>query len=224
MPAELSIFIDESGDFGSQSEAYLLTFVLHDQSNDISSQFARLSQTLKDMGYPPDNALHTGPMIRKEDEYQNVPLKDRRKLFDRLLTFARTSHVRYVTFVVDKREYPNRFKLKGRLTREVTAFLRDNIERLASFDHVIAYYDNGQSEITDLINTVFNASFFDVEFRKVLPSQYRLFQCADLLCTLELMRLKLESGRSITKSEEIFFESRRKLKKNYLKTIEKMKL
>ena len=47
MPAELSIFIDESGDFGSQSEAYLLTFVLRDQSNDISSQFARLSQTLK---------------------------------------------------------------------------------------------------------------------------------------------------------------------------------
>lgn len=221
--SELSIFIDESGDYGTNSDFYLLTLVFHDQSKSIESQLSRLSSTLTDMGYPKDNALHTGPMVRKEDEYQNVSLKDRRKLFDRLLTFARTSDIRYKSFCIDKREYSERLKLKSRLSRETSLFFRDNVEYFTSFDHVVAYYDNGQAEITDLINSVFGAVFFDVEFRKVRPSDYRLFQCADLFCTLELLRFKEERSLGLTRSEEIFFESRRRLKKDYLKTIDKLR-
>ena len=88
--SELSIFIDESGDVGSNSSFYLISLVLHDQAIDILSQLSRLDQTLRDMGYSPEKALHTGPMVRKEDEYQNVELKVRRKLFDRLLTFLKS--------------------------------------------------------------------------------------------------------------------------------------
>ena len=127
MATELSIFIDESGDFGSQSAAYLLTLVLHDQSNDISDQLHRLASALENMGFPTDNALHTAPIIRKEDEYQSLPLQERRKLFDHLLTFARTSGIRYRTFVVNKHDFADRLRLKGRLTRELSLFIRDHI-------------------------------------------------------------------------------------------------
>ena len=221
---ELSIFIDESGDFGTQSSWYLLTFVFHDQSLDISSQLSRLSDTLSGLGKSPDKALHTGPMVRREGEYRDVSLKLRRKLFDKLLTFTRTTGVSYASFVVEKKQWPDRLKLKARLSREVSLFLKDHLDLFNSFDKVIVYYDNGQSEITDLINTLFNAYFFEVDFRKVKPSDYRLFQSADLLCTLEMLRAKLDAGIQISNSEKIFFESTRRLKKDYLKTVSKLKI
>ncbi len=57
-----------------------------------------------------------------------------------------------------------------------------------------------------------------VEFRKVLPSEYRLFQVADLICTLELIRLKLET-KTLSKHELVFWGKESDLKKNYLRRI-----
>jgi len=59
----LSIFIDESGGAGTNSEFYILSLVFHEQSNDISSQIARLADTLKSKGLPSDNAIHVDPII-----------------------------------------------------------------------------------------------------------------------------------------------------------------
>ena len=45
--SELSVFIDESGDFGeykSVSEYYLVTFVFHDQGEDISDHIQKLDE------------------------------------------------------------------------------------------------------------------------------------------------------------------------------------
>jgi len=53
-----------------------------------------------------------------------------------------------------------------------------------------------------------------------MPTEYKLFQAADLLCTLELVRLKLDNNH-FSKSEKVFFGNIRDLKKNYLKPIEK---
>ena len=221
--SELSIFIDESGDVGSNSRFYLVALVLHDQSVDISSQLSRLEQTLRNLDFSSEQALHTGPMVRKEDEYQSMALEKRRKLFDHLLTFTRTCDIRFKTFCIDKREYPDQLKIQNRLARELSLFMRDNMDYFTGFDRAIAYYDNGQAMITSLINTVFGAVFFDVEFRRVQPSKYRLLQSADLFCTLDLLRAKVEKPVKLTKSETIFFESRRRLIKDYLKTIDKLR-
>ena len=220
---ELSIFIDESGDFGSNSDYYLLTLVFHDQGHDISSQLERLALSLRDAGLSVGRAIHTGPLVRREEEYSNMRLNERRRIFDKLLTFARTCGISYKTFALRKSEYPDRMRLKARLSREVSLFIRDNLEYFLGFDHVIAYYDNGQSEITDLVNSVFGAVFFDVEFRRVVPSDYRLFQCADLFCTLELIALKDEWHEPLSHSEELFFESRRRFRKDYLKTARRLR-
>ena len=153
-----------------------------------------------------------------------MPLKDRRKIFDKHLTFARTCAIKYKTFCISKKEYPARLELKGRLSRELSLFLHDMTEYLISFDRVVIYYDNGQSEITDLINTVLSAVFFECQIIKANPNKYRLFQCADLFCTLELLRYKDEHLVPMTRSETIFFESRRRLRKDYLKTIDKLRI
>ena len=216
--SELSIFTDETGDGGSGSRYYIVTFVFHDQSKSIDQQVARLSHELENIGFPLGTAVHTYPIIRKEDEYQNLPLALRRKVIDKIVTFTRRCDISYISFGVRKREYPDRLKMMGRLSRDLAIFFREHAGYLLSFDKVIAYYDNGQADITNMINTIFNAFFFDVEFRKVKPSDYRLYQSADLLCTMELLSMKVED-HALTKSDLIFFESRRRIIKDYIKTL-----
>ena len=129
----------------------------------------------------------------------------------------------HFTIVVKKQECSDRIRLKTRLARELSGFLRDHMEYFLSFDHVIVYYDNGQAPVTELIGTVFGSVFFDVDFRKVIPSDYRLFQSTDLICTLELAAKKADEGK-LSRSEEIFFESKRKLKKNWLNQLDRIRL
>lgn len=222
---ELSIFIDESGDFGvyeSHAPVYLITLVLHDQSKDISGGIEHLQRKVVERGLPADHAIHTGPLIRREGEYKELDLPDRRRLFRYLFDFARISDIRYKTFVFEKRENPDHDALVKRMVRDLSIFVRDNLALFQSFDHVIVYYDNGQKEMVTIINAVFNA-IIETEIRKVRPSSYYLFQVADLFCTLELVRYKMESG-GISRSEDAFFRGTRNLKKNYLKPMSRKQL
>jgi hypothetical protein len=214
----LSIFTDETGDGGTNSSYYIVTLVFHDQSKDINAQIERLSTELDNLGFPLGTAVHTYPIIRKEGEYANLPLELRRKMIDKLVTFTRRCDITYRSFGVRKREYPDRLKMMGRLSREMALFFRNHAECFLGFDRVLAYYDNGQADITNMTNTLFNAFFFDVEFKKAFPSDYRLSQAADLLCTAELLAMKAEDNK-LTKSDLIFFESRRRILKDYVKTL-----
>lgn len=63
-------------------------------------------------------------------------------------------------------------------------------------------------------------TFSKYEIRRVTPSDYKLFQVADLICTLELLQEKVKS-RELTKSEQLIFHSKRDLKKDFLKGIQK---
>ena len=108
------------------------------------------------------------------------------------------------------------------MSRELGRFVRGRLAFFQSFDKIIVYYDNGQREISTIINAVFNV-LVDAEIRKVKPSDYRLFQAADMFCTLELAMRKLD-GPGLSKSEDIFFRGARTLKKNYLKPMERKRL
>lgn len=150
-----------------------------------------------------------------------MSLELRRKIFFKMFSFVRLCGVRHKSFCVSKKEHPGQFAIKGKLANELGAFLRDNLEFFQSFSKVIVYYDNGQTIVTDLINTVFSAYLSRVDVRKISHADYRLCQAADLICTLELLRLKEERSIAMSRSEEIFFESRRRLNKVFLKTLRK---
>lgn len=53
-----------------------------------------------------------------------------------------------------------------------------------------------------------------------MPGDYKLFQVADFICTMELITLKL-NNRLFSKSEMNFFGNERDLKQNYLKQLKK---
>ena len=53
----------------------------------------------------------------------------------------------------------------------------------------------------------------------VTSSKYRLFQAADMMATLELIRIKLGNEGRISDTEKMFSLSIQNLKKNYLKLL-----
>jgi len=79
---------------------------------------------------------------------------------------------------------------------------------------------HNQVDVSKILSSVFNALLPNPIFLKVMPSEYKLFQAADLLCTLELVKLKLENNM-FSKSEKTFFGSIRDLEKNYIKPLSK---
>ena len=216
---ELSIFVDESGDFGTyepHAPFYLFTFVFHDQSDSIEDQVAHLERGLADIGFDAKHCFHAGPIIRREEDYQNLSITERRKCLNRILTFAKNCDISYITFSVEKKHMSDSLSLTVALSKQLSAFIREEYDFFTGFDRVVVYYDNGQVELNKLLASVFAVMLPQVEFRKVIPADYRLFQVADLFCTFELICLKNEH-HMMSKSEEAFFGSMRDMRKNYLK-------
>ena len=219
---DLSIFIDESGDFGDyapHSPYYIISMVFHDQEENIQPAIDKLNLELAYLGLD-SLCIHTGPNIRREEIYTEMEIDERRKIFNKMVAFVRQIDIRYKCFHIEKRHVEDVVEATGKLSKQISAFVRDHYEEILSFDNVKIYYDNGQVEVSKIISSVFNALLPNPIFRKVMPKEYKLFQVADLLCTLELTNLKLESGL-FSKSERVFFGNIRDLKKNYLKPISK---
>jgi hypothetical protein len=53
----------------------------------------------------------------------------------------------------------------------------------------------------------------------VRPDRYRLFQVADLVCTVKLIERKLEARFGMTESERSFFGGSRQFKRNVLRQL-----
>ena len=104
---ELSIFIDESGDLGpaqSHSPFYILALVFHDQRDDITTHLERIHKALESRGLAADHAIHTGPLIRREQDYQALAMSERRSIFRVLFDFVRVCDITHWSMTVSKRE------------------------------------------------------------------------------------------------------------------------
>ena len=217
---ELSVFIDESGDFGEydfKSPYYIITMVFHDQGNEIENAVANLNRELAYMNLE-NICIHTGPIIRKEEIYANMNIEERRRIFNKMVAFIRQVDIRYKCFYIEKKHVSDVVEATGKLSKQISQFIRDKYNTFLEYDDVKIYYDNGQIEVSKILSSVFNALLPNPVFRRVLPKDYKLFQVADLLCTLKLVSLKLENNM-FSKSEKIFFGNIRDLKKNYLKQL-----
>lgn len=218
---ELSIFIDESGDYGEydhHSPYYIISMVFHDQSVDISNSVRKLNQELSYLELD-DLCIHTGPIIRMEEIYNAMTKKERRTILNKLVAFVRNVDIKYACFSVEKKHLGGAVDIIARLSKQISEFIRDHYEEILTYDVVKVYYDNGQHEVTKMLASVFSVLLPQVEFKRVLPIDYKLFQVADLICTMHLVKLKLEDS-GLSKSEMEFFGSVNDLKKNYLHRIE----
>ena len=122
----------------------------------------------------------------------------------------------YKSFLFKKKQFASHDMLVSRISREIGLFVSQNMNYFLDFDGIVVYYDGGQKEVTNIINAVFNA-LLGAEIRRVTPSDYCLFQAADMACTMELLDIKYRNN-SLSTSELEFFRGRRNLYKNNLKT------
>ena len=145
---ELSVFIDESGDFGEVKERpayYLVTFVFHNQDNGIREQVSRLEESVRRSGFDVEY-IHTGPVIRREEVFARYSIDERRKLLYKMLNFVNKCPVSYLTIVVDRKEAIDKIALSGKLAKAINSAMSEHIEFFSDFDKIIVYYDNGQIE------------------------------------------------------------------------------
>ena len=220
----LSIFIDESGDFGKYDKRapyYLVTMLFHDQSESIKEEPSRLDGHLSVRGFQ-DHCLHTAPLIRREPPYQYWTIDERKQLLNSFMNFAAKIPFTYAVFTVEKEERMNEFRLIGALSKEIKDFLDDHAEFLGGFDRLVVYYDSGQKQLTGILASLLHDASVDFR-RKIKPANYRLFQIADLITTFELINLKRERGEN-SASERDFFGSMHDFYKNYFKRLSKRRL
>ena len=222
---ELSVFIDESGDFGAydpHSPYYIVTLVFHDQSLDISENIHRFRH---DMSYKGTNyhIVHAGPLIRRESEYKNLDFTDRKKIFNSLFHFVRLTDITYHSIIVEKKNLSQEIDLNIQITKQLSRFLNDNSYISMKYDRIVVYYDYGQLELSSILLSVFYATFNNVELKKVFPADYTLLQAADMLCTLELLALKCEN-KVLSNSELKFFKSSKDLYRSYIQAIRKKRI
>ena len=213
---ELSVFIDESGDFGNfepHCRYYIVSFVFHDQAVDISSQVSVLDQKLDNLNI--DHVVHTGPILRREPPYNHLQIQERKRILNAFVAFLRHVDVSYVCFLVDKKYINDPMKLISDLSRQISQFLQQHTSFFHSFNVVKVYYDNGQTELTKILASVLPIYLNNVVFNKVSPKDYKLFQAADYVCTFRLLKEKLDKD-CLTKSDLKFFSGKRELKKTYL--------
>lgn len=219
---ELSIFIDESGDFGVANKLpsyYLTTFVFHEQNKSISKQVEQLENRIKNNSFNIEY-LHSMPIIRKESIFDIYSLDDRRKLLYCMLNFTMSCPITHYTVLVDRKIANDKISLSGKLSKEITQFIDKNYDYFLQYDRIVVYYDNGQIELSSILNAIFSAHLNNVEFRKAMPQKYKLLQVADFICTIELLNIKRNSN-TLNSSEKKFFYKSQELKKTFIKAINK---
>ena len=226
--ADLSIFIDESGDVGTESKYYLITLLLHDQALDINPYESSYRESLRQRRLP-DHPMHLSPLLNGNDQYRYMDVEERKRLLSAFRVLLQYLPFKYKTISYKKSELfgPGKDIAAAQLIveRHITQFLQENLALLQKYDNVKVYYDNGQSLVTQALrNAVKSALAKDaVFFRDAAPNDYRLSQVADYACTMELAALKYEAKEQ-SSTEELFFGNRRRFTKDFLGKLRKHSL
>ena len=224
----LSIFVDESGSYAfpdRDSRFYIVGLVFHDQRDSVADLSEQLDRDLHELGMT-NLCFHAGPIIRHEKGYEYMNWQLRNKIFSRMMAFARRVKFRYHCLWVDKNYVASLDQVSRQLENDFNAFLDRSSIVTDPFDILKVYYDCGQSPVTNRLEKTLSSRFGSrIEFATdVKPYRYKLFQVADLVCTLTLIERKLEAGLSMTRSEMRFFGGPRDFKRNILKKIKSKEL
>ena len=217
---ELSIFVDESGDAGEVSKYYLITLVFHEQTNRLDQILAPYSQNMLTRTLP-DIPMHLGPLLSGHDDYENLSVSTRKQLLATFRTLAKHLPYRYKTLSYLKTQHQNdSLLLQTKLKRDLTDYLLLHLDYFQHFEAVKIYYDNGQPIVTEALHQAMEhaVSRSAIVYKDAKPAEYRLFQLADYICTLELIALKY-SKHEETPTDTRFFGMKGSFKKNYLREI-----
>ena len=229
--SELGIFIDESGSFEREislkntlSDLYIVSFLFHDKSISIDKGIKDFEDFLLGNGLSKNFQIHAMPLIRQKKPYQVFNEEFRRKLFHRLFVLISKLKLKHKTFVCDKKFCSSKQVIRQKLELYIGQMIADNHDYFNKFDEIVIYYDEGQDYLTKILHNAFSKNLTNYRFKEgVCQEDYRLAQCADLVCSLELINQRKQNNEPI-KSIDKFFISDRNYNKNYRKAYKNLEL
>lgn len=223
-PKELSIFIDESGDFGAYDPKcpyYIISLVFHNQMDDMSALFQSFDRALDETTLR-RNFVHMGPLIRREYEYSKLSVAERLQIYRRTKAFIEKAKFSYQNFIVEKKHIETSMELTTKLAQQITNFIRQHYQYFVQFDKVKVYYDNGQDGVAKIIMAVFTALFNNPDIKVAKQEDYKMLQAADFVCTAALTELKM-NRHGLSRSERHILGDDKMIYKYMLKPLKKKK-
>lgn len=223
-PKELSIFIDESGDFGAYDPKcpyYIISLVFHNQMDDMSALFQSFDRALDETTLR-RNFVHMGPLIRREYEYSKLSVAERLQIYRRTKAFIEKAKFSYQNFIVEKKHIETSMELTTKLVQQITNFIRQHYQYFVQFDKVKVYYDNGQDGVAKIIMAVFIALFNNPDIKVAKQEDYKMLQAADFVCTAALTELKM-NRHGLSRSERHILGNDKMIYKYMLKPLKKKK-
>ncbi len=221
-PKELSIFIDESGDFGAydpKCPCYIISMVFHNQADDMSGLFQSFDRALSETMLK-RNFVHMGPLIRREYEYATMSVEERLQIFRRTKAFIEKAQFSYKNFIVEKKHIDTSMELAKKLVQQITDFIRQHYQYFVQFDKVKVYYDNGQDGVAKIIMAVCTAMFNNPEIKVARQQDYKMLQAADFVCTAALTKLKMDR-HTLSRSERHILGDDKMINKYMFKPLKK---
>lgn len=229
--SELGIFIDESGTIDGKNsnkdglkDYYIVSFLFHDKSIDVSEDIKILENYLRINNLNFNLPIHIMPLIRQQKPYQNLSISIRKKIFHQMFQFMRKLKLKYKTFVCDKKYSNSKQNIKNILEKYIEQLIKEHFDYFNKFDEIVIYYDEGQEYLSKILHNSFPKNINTSRFKEnVNQSNYRILQCADLVCALELIMQRKQNNEYI-KSIDKFFTSGNKFNKNYGKAYKNLEL
>lgn len=123
---DLSVFVDESGTQEGATDFYVVTFVLHDQADDIMGPLAGYERDLRNRGLP-DIPLHATPLLRAHDEYAGLTMAQRKGLLVAFAGLERRLPIRYRSFVYRSGQFGGPGHLQALIRRDLAGMLVDHL-------------------------------------------------------------------------------------------------
>lgn len=150
----------------------------------------------------------------------------RNRIFSMMMAFTRKADFRYRCVYVDKKFIASEEQMLQQLKDGISSFLDVLVSAHPHVDSVKVYYDCGQTPITNLLHETIGPRLGTAcrFMQGVKPVNYKLFQVADLICTVSLIAQKLNNGLLLTNSEDKFFGGPRMFKRNILKYIKRKEI
>ena len=214
--ASLSVFCGEAGQQDMSAGYYLLTLVLHDQSDSLDPYVADYEAHVARNGLP-DIAFHMKDLLHGHGDYEDVGQSVRKKLLIHFNIFMQKAPIRYRTFVYASYDTDAR-TLSARMRRDIVNFVFDNLGWFQSFETVIIFYDDGQASVTRALHEAFDYLLGTgvANYRLISYQNRRLAQAADYFCSIELAALRYGRGEESSTYRK-FYGLRGDFKRNFLK-------
>ena len=202
----LNIFIDETGEFGfnkRSAKLYGVSFVFHEQSNDISNEIEKLKQNMQLLGF--SGMVHMGDLVAGHGDFSGMSIAKRRKIYNALYRFSTRIKATYSTIIINKHDIKNNAALSKTIERQIQNVIVDSLVYFQSFDQIVVYYDGGQKPLNKIVSETFlklNSAMLKSDFDHV---EKKIFQVADMLTYVDKLIYKYQHKERFTATESAFF-------------------